>query len=122
MGASLLDSVLRSRLCRRLLLHVGRVVGAAPLERNNVIDDVPRADAGTGPGRGTRVDCLERATSGRAPPDTAVCVPFATLAELRTIVGSRAVAERGLTGADRVTLCISLIAWFGAVPRPSAGS
>jgi hypothetical protein len=48
------------------------------------------------------------------------CVPFATLAELRTMAGSRAIAEGGLSVANRVALGTGLVARFGALLRPGA--
>jgi hypothetical protein len=50
-------------------VHVGRRIGAAALQRNDVIDDVAGAGAGRLAGRRTGVFALELAAGGGAALD-----------------------------------------------------
>ena len=84
----LLDFVLRFRFFHGLPLDVGRIIGAAAFERDNVINHVPRVGAGTGRGRRTRVARLEGTASTGAPANAAVYIPFAIFAVAGTVTDS----------------------------------
>src|SRR5436309_1788900 len=73
----LLDAVLRLRLGDGLPLHVCRRVGAAAIERDDVVDDVARAGACRFAGRRVRVLALELPEGGGAARSArALCCSF----------------------------------------------